>query len=89
MLRASTSERDLADSPFDVVNHLNAARGLLQTEDERVKLARLNLLAARRARESTAYRDALVLFVVPLTAITLIVFTAQEWRRLRRTAREH
>ena len=59
VLRAATSERDLADSPFNVVNHLNAARGLLQSEEEQIKLARLNLLAARRARESTAYRDAL------------------------------
>jgi predicted ATPase/class 3 adenylate cyclase len=40
---------------FDVVGHLNAGRVAAQTQQERDELARLNLLAARRARASAAF----------------------------------
>jgi predicted ATPase/class 3 adenylate cyclase/predicted Ser/Thr protein kinase len=46
--------RDLADSLFDVVSHLNRGRELVESPEERRRLAELNLRAGQRARESTA-----------------------------------
>jgi predicted ATPase/class 3 adenylate cyclase len=47
------------DQLFDMVGHLNAARELITDTAEREQLARLNLAAATRARQSTAYVPAL------------------------------
>jgi predicted ATPase/transcriptional regulator with GAF, ATPase, and Fis domain len=47
---------------FEVVNHLNFAQELIGDEGERATLARLNLEAGRRARESAAFRAALDYF---------------------------
>ena len=44
---------------FDVVHHLNLGRALLGDPAERLALARLNLIAGRKAKSSTAYREAL------------------------------
>jgi predicted ATPase len=40
---------------FEVVNHTNQGIALIDTRAERLRLAKLNLLAATRARNSTAY----------------------------------
>jgi predicted ATPase len=40
---------------FEIVNHMNQGIALIDSRAERLKLARLNLLAATRARNSTAY----------------------------------
>jgi predicted ATPase/class 3 adenylate cyclase/tRNA A-37 threonylcarbamoyl transferase component Bud32 len=52
---------DLEEDPrlFNVLQHLNATRGLITDPSERTGLARLNLAAAKRARQSTAYGPAL------------------------------
>lgn len=47
---------------FDVVYHLNAAAGLIETDEERDRLARLNLQAGDRAKASTAIDAALRYF---------------------------
>ena len=44
---------------FEIVNQLNAARSLIISEEQKLELARLNLLAGGRARASAAYRPAL------------------------------
>ena len=45
---------------FDIVNHINFAVDLLEDEADQVQAARLNLVAARRARMSAAFTSALV-----------------------------
>jgi len=47
------------DRLFDVANHLNAARGLIEDENERLRLADINLRAGRKAFASTAHDTAL------------------------------
>ncbi len=44
---------------IDIVGHLNEGRLLIGSVDERIKLAQLNLRAAKRARHSSAYEAAL------------------------------
>ncbi|HEU4965404.1 MAG TPA: serine/threonine-protein kinase PknK, partial [Bacilli bacterium] len=44
---------------FEIVNHLNIGRRLIANQDERIALARLNLLAGQRAKQATAYEPAL------------------------------
>ncbi|WP_437974886.1 AAA family ATPase [Sorangium sp. So ce295] len=44
---------------FDVVNHLNSAGDLIRAPEERMESARLNLQAAGRAQESSAFTAAL------------------------------
>lgn len=41
---------------FELVDHLNVGRELLDNEKEKVELARLNLQAGIKAKEATAYR---------------------------------
>jgi len=46
---------DVSTQVFEIVNHMNQGIALIESRSERLKLARLNLLAATRARNSTAY----------------------------------
>lgn len=53
----------ISDKPeekiIDIVSHLNEGRTLITDKDEIIELIQLNLLAARKARFSSAYRSAL------------------------------
>ena len=44
---------------FEIVDHLNAGRALIDTDAERLTLAELNLQAARKAKAATAFTAAL------------------------------
>lgn len=58
LARTPVSERH--DAIFDIVNQYNIGSALLESGEERGKLAELNLLAAKRAMASSAYASALV-----------------------------
>jgi len=53
--RSGTSDARL----FDIVHHLNLGRELIERPAERLELGRLNLEAARKAKLSAAFREAL------------------------------
>jgi PAS domain S-box-containing protein len=54
---------DATEGVFEVVHQLNRGASLITDEDERVRLAELNLRAGMRARQSGAYVAALSQFV--------------------------
>lgn len=51
----------LEENIFEITGHLNKASSLLTTSEEKIRLCRLNLKAAVRARNSTAFSAALAL----------------------------
>jgi len=57
LLLRNASAQELEERIFDVVDHLNSARGLLDDE-ETLELIRLNVMAGLRARSATAYEAA-------------------------------
>jgi predicted ATPase/signal transduction histidine kinase/class 3 adenylate cyclase/tRNA A-37 threonylcarbamoyl transferase component Bud32 len=54
-----TRPEDREDKIFEIVNHLNIGRDLLQARGEQYKIAKLNLIAAQKAKASLAYESAL------------------------------
>ena len=58
LLLASAPLAELGDRLFDVVSHWNRAVALLDTE-RRIQLARLDVMAARKAQRSAAYAAAI------------------------------
>ncbi|WP_027576484.1 AAA family ATPase [Bradyrhizobium sp. WSM1743] len=59
LLAANTPTEQHGDVIFDIVNQLNRGVALITSRDEQAKLTELNLLAAKRAKVSTAYDSAL------------------------------
>ena len=59
-IEAATPADKLEERIFEIVNQLNRGVPLVTSDAERLQIAELNLIAARRARASTAYKSALV-----------------------------
>jgi PAS domain S-box-containing protein len=64
LIAARTPPNTVGENVFEIVNQLNRGAALIITEEERVKLAELNLLAGRRAKAATAFAMALAHFTV-------------------------
>jgi predicted ATPase/transcriptional regulator with GAF, ATPase, and Fis domain len=58
LLLAQSGDAVPDDRLFEIVNHLNIGRALIVSDEERLRLARLNLAAGRKAKSSAAYRAA-------------------------------
>ncbi len=59
LLADSTPPERLEEAIFEIVNQLNRGSRLINSASERERVANLNLIAARRAKLSTAYSSAL------------------------------
>ncbi|MCG8637810.1 MAG: diguanylate cyclase [Desulfobacterales bacterium] len=59
LLLENTSEENLRNHIFDIVNHLNFSGPLITDRKEKDRLAHLNLMAGRQAKKATAYNAAL------------------------------
>ena len=59
LLLSKLSEAEYSEMLFDIVNHINVGQSLLTQQDEKEKIARLNLAAAQKAISSTAYEAAI------------------------------
>jgi predicted ATPase len=51
----ASAGNDLSALQFEIVNHMNQGIALIESRAERLRLAKMNLSAATRARNSTAY----------------------------------
>jgi PAS domain S-box-containing protein len=60
LMAAATPPDKLEEGIFEIVNQFNRGVPLVTSDAERLQIAELNLIAARRARASTAYKSALV-----------------------------
>jgi predicted ATPase len=63
LLAAHTPADKRQEAIFEIVNQLNRGAALMATRDEREQLAAYNLIAARRAKASTAYASALTYLI--------------------------
>jgi PAS domain S-box-containing protein len=59
LLAECTPPEKLPEMIFEIVNQLNRGARLITSQDEREKLAELNLIAGKRAKASSAYASAL------------------------------
>ncbi|MEM9221342.1 MAG: AAA family ATPase [Pseudomonadota bacterium] len=74
-LRATLSEDALNERIFEVVDHFNYGRALIEDPAERLVLAQLNVAAAEKASDATAYSAAL-----PLVEIAQDLLGEDGWR---------
>ena len=51
--------RKLEEDVFEIVNHLNAGIDLISDQSEKINLARLNLMAGKKAKAANAYEPSL------------------------------
>ncbi|MEG4208349.1 AAA family ATPase [Microcoleus sp. Pol7_A1] len=70
LLLKNTPEADREERIFDIVNHLNVGVELITQEAEREQLARLNLVAGKKAKAATAYSAAVEYFKVGRVLLT-------------------
>ncbi|AFZ56394.1 AAA family ATPase [Anabaena cylindrica FACHB-243] len=64
LLLANVSPEEQGSKIFAIVNHLNEGFVMHQSQEERSELLQLNLIAGKRAKESTAYGVAVTYFTV-------------------------
>lgn len=69
LLRQRAGEAPAQQVLFDIAHHLNRGRSLIEEVDERREVARLDLLAGRKAKSSTAHEAALEFFLAGLDLI--------------------
>ncbi|MBR8837763.1 MAG: protein kinase [Stigonema ocellatum SAG 48.90 = DSM 106950] len=63
-LLKNTSDSEQEERIFEIVNQINLAVELIEQPTEREELAKLNLIAGRKAKNSTAYSAAVKYFAV-------------------------
>jgi PAS domain S-box-containing protein len=76
LLASRTEPAEIEGRVFEIVNQLNRASHLITSADERTRVARLNLIAGRRARVSTAYASA-----IEYLAAGRALLTEEAWER--------
>jgi len=59
LLLKNTQQGELEENIFDIVNQLNIGAELITQQSEKDELARLNLMAGKKSKTSTAYKPAL------------------------------
>jgi PAS domain S-box-containing protein len=69
LLAAHTAAEDIEDKVFDIVNQFNRGAALIDSPAERERLAELDLIAGRRAREASAFAAALAYFSIGCTLL--------------------
>jgi histidine kinase len=76
LLHKNLSAQDQQEQVIDMVRHLNRGRELIEDAEELKQLARLNLLAAKKAKASTAYQPALEYLKIGMSLLSADVWTS-------------
>ena len=63
LLAARTRSDEVEEHIFDIVNQFDRGAALISGKEEREQVARLNLIAGKRAKAATAYASALQYFI--------------------------
>ncbi|MEH2117156.1 AAA family ATPase [Nostoc sp.] len=69
LLLKNASPEQVNEQIFDLVNHLNLAVNLISEQTEKDELVRLNLIAGKKAKASTAYTAAKIFFSVAMNLL--------------------
>jgi PAS domain S-box-containing protein len=80
-LAASIPPEKLPEMIFEIVNQLNRGAPLITSQDEREKLAELNLIAGKRAKASSAYASALTYL-----SAGAVLMRGDAWKRRQKLA---
>jgi predicted ATPase len=70
LLASQTAPVEIEETIFEIVNQYNRGSHLIDTSDERERVAQLNFIAGRRAKVSTAYASSLAYFVASRALLT-------------------
>jgi len=70
LLASQTAPVEIEETIFEIVNQYNRGSHLIDTSDERERVAQLNFIAGRRAKASTAYASALAYLVASRALLT-------------------
>jgi PAS domain S-box-containing protein len=70
LLLAHTPSQKREEAIFEIVNQLNRGAALITSQEEREQLAKLNLLAGKRAKASTAYASALKYLIAGVALVS-------------------
>ena len=62
ILLSQTPSSELEEKIFEIVNQLNRGAILIESQSEKIQVAKLNMIAGRKAKASTAYKSALNYF---------------------------
>ncbi|SEE76734.1 PAS domain S-box-containing protein [Rhizobiales bacterium GAS191] len=76
-LIAEMAPREVVERIFEVVNQLNGGASLLTDDGEKQRIAELNLMAARRAKASTAYASACIYLSQAMALLECGVWTSR------------
>jgi len=77
LLVAHTPLEKREETVFEIVSQLNRSTALITSREEREQLARLNLMAGKRAKNAIAYSAALTYFVAGRALLTPECWTQQ------------
>jgi PAS domain S-box-containing protein len=70
LLASGLPSEVIAERIFEVVSQLNRGSGLVESQEERERIAELNLLAGQRAKTATAYTSALAYLAAGAALLT-------------------
>jgi len=76
VLASRAAPEEIEDKIFEVVNQINRGVELIDSQEERERVAELNLIAGKRAKNSTAYASALNYYVAGRALLA-----ADSWER--------
>ncbi|WP_432667449.1 AAA family ATPase [Wukongibacter baidiensis] len=69
-LKHSIDENKLEDKVFDIVNHFNQSLNEVNSEVEKIQIAKLNLMAGKKAKRSSAYNSALDFLTIGMSLLS-------------------